>query len=896
MTSSKRRFLIAIPGLVLVFGAALLPFLINTAPFHRLRQHIAEAIIAELFSRVPTAVGNADFNIGLTTRIRITDVRFGSPDQRQTGQEDVVKRLEMSVPLFGAFTHGPVSSFMLQGLTFEFNSAQSKEASDAVSLDRRDPEAELAGLVVWMLHSPAAESMSLRDLTITYRDEAAGWDEKFVIEELKSTKSTDGQRIHLEGAGSVNSAPMSLSGDYHNSRHDGAGDIGPFEMIMKVANTQSTVAGKVDLSGDIPTIDAEFEGTATSLSQLAELYGLDVDFEGRGEATAKLTGQLDELVASDILLTVDIRGKFLLEIKGQIDDLNNLQGLSLNIDGKAPKDQQASLKRTTFLDLDVVGFSGLIVGEFDAIRLDQFVIFSNSLSAEFSDIGPISAARMAKSESGQLKIEGIHVLSGPEGRRTLDLTGRVRDALALDGIDLKGTFDLPSASALSLEGSGAREALGRLAGKLAISSADGEFTIETLEGEIKESELVQLSFGLVDPRAARLEEKAVRVELTIHDLTAFAAALDQEIGKVGAVGFNGQFSLHELAPSLLGSVRVDRTLMVVDLRGSLEQGAPRLDGSVKSKRLYLDDLRGLFGLIRIGSTQDFEEVDVHDRLEEAIRAKIDIDFASIAGAGAAANRAGQIKGTVTYRDGVFLLDPLKATYLGGVLTTNLRTNTKRSPYTHRLKGGVTKLPVGRLLRDMQAPQLVSGSLTLDYELAMSGNTAPDALKTMSGSVSGSIWSGAIETDLLDLSGLNLISWLKSSSKAKGRANLVCARIPVQLNNGLGSTRSMIIETNYVQVVAAGTIDIRRSRVDLRFQPRPKVRQMINIVSPFSVVGPLEHPTVKVEKGSAGRAVAETLALPLNVLGGVLGGKPKEIPGHKPCVIPRQRQPENRRRR
>ncbi len=427
-------------------------------------------------------------------------------------------------------------------------------------------------------------------------------------------------------------------------------------------------------------------------------------------------------------------------------------------------------------------------------------------------------------------------------------------------------------------------ALGRMAGILSIAAAEGDFIIETFQGEIKESDLMQLTFRLVDREAARLKDVALQAELIIRDLTAFAAALNQEVGKVGAVSFSGEFSLSELAPSLLGSVTVDTTQMDVDLRGSLEDGVPRVDGSLKSKTLHLDDIRGLIGLMQIGSTQDIDEIDVSDKLEEAIRARIDLDLEGIAGGDAATKNARQIKGTIEYRDGSLLLDPLTVNYLSGTVITSFHTDMRKSPLSHRIKGRVSKLQMGELLREMQVPQMISGSLTLDYDLAMSGNSVSDALKTTSGSISGSIWGGFLETDLLDLSGLNLITWLGTSSKAKGRAQLVCARLPIQFNNGRGSTRSFIIETKYVQAIGAGSVDLRKNRVNLSFQPRPKVKQVINIVSPFSVVGPLGSPAVKLEKGGvAGRAVAETLALPLNVLGGIFAGKPRQAPGHRACV-------------
>ena len=893
---SRWRYAIIVPVAVLVLAIVLGPVLIRTSPFLGVRQQIAAAMLADMFERDVQVQGDVDIALGSIVVMRIDGAKIGSRIDYASGFNEYVDHVELAFGLMNAITgEFKTSSFTMEGLNLEVGAAAKGRSSTGEDEFRRARLKALAETPVRFLTNPVARNMMLKDLSIMFRDADAGWNEKLVVAEASSRVSTDDRRILLEGRGAVNDVPMSLVGSFPDPQAGGNAS-GTFMVGLEVAGASSTVAGQIDLSGEIATIDADFDGAASLVSKLFEMFGIEAEFEGRSSTKAKLAGPLDKIGASEIAFALDIADGYEIDIRGRIDNLTEMQGLNLEVEGTAPEKPPVRPEDATFLDLDVTGFRGVVAGNVGSVNLDQLIIFSTSASAEFNNIGPISVTRVVKTGDGELSVEGIHVLNGPPERRTLDLKGSVRDVLSLDGITLGGSFDLPAASALSLEGAGAEAALGRLAGKMVLKGANGDFALESFEAQVQGSDLLQLTLRHVDKGESQLDEVAVNAELEISDLTSFAAALDQTIDKVGSVAFDGEISVSEIAPSILGVLRIDKTQMDVELRGSLDKGAPRLNGSVTSKRLHLDDLRGFVDVLRIGSKQDVDRIDIDDKFVDALRARIDIDFARIAGGGTGGKSAGQISGIVDYQDGVIALDPLKMRYLNGTITAKSRTDTRKAPLSHRVEGKLSRIRIGSLLNQLRAPRLFSGSLNLSYKLTLRGEDFAKALKTASGSVSGSVWGGTVETGLLDLTGLNLITWLGTSSKAAGRAKIVCAVMPFQFKNGRGATRSMIIETDYVQALGAGSVDFAKNRINISFQPRPKVKQVVDTVSPFTVVGPLNRPNIKLNKGGkVGRAVGETLTLPLNVLGALFIGKQKKSPKHKPCVVQRKAPPKKKKR-
>ena len=157
-------------------------------------------------------------------------------------------------------------------------------------------------------------------------------------------------------------------------------------------------------------------------------------------------------------------------------------------------------------------------------------------------------------------------------------------------------------------------------------------------------------------------------------------------------------------------------------------------------------------------------------------------------------------------------------------------------------------------------------------------------KSMSGSFRGSLWGGTLPGRVIDLTGLNLVSWLFSGSGAN--AKLVCAVLPLSFKNGVASTKSLIIETENVQIVGGGTINLKKSAFDLTFVPRAKRKQLVETVSPFELKGPFGDPKLTIRNAGAGRAVGEIVALPLNLLGQIFGGGAPADEKIKPCTLPK----------
>jgi hypothetical protein len=114
---------------------------------------------------------------------------------------------------------------------------------------------------------------------------------------------------------------------------------------------------------------------------------------------------------------------------------------------------------------------------------------------------------------------------------------------------------------------------------------------------------------------------------------------------------------------------------------------------------------------------------------------------------------------------------------------------------------------------------------------------------------------------------------------------VCADARLAFKQGLGKVEKLVIETENVQLVGGGTIDLRDDRINISFQPRPIRRKILEMATPFVVEGSLSSPRVSLKPGAVGsRAVAETVTLPLHLLKALLGGGGTGATDRVPCTI------------
>jgi uncharacterized protein involved in outer membrane biogenesis len=275
------------------------------------------------------------------------------------------------------------------------------------------------------------------------------------------------------------------------------------------------------------------------------------------------------------------------------------------------------------------------------------------------------------------------------------------------------------------------------------------------------------------------------------------------------------------------------------------------------------------------------EIELEENVVRQTRAELDLRVAELDANG---KKVGNIRAQGHYLNGIAELEPLRMSYLEGTVDARVQADTNRSPPSVAIKGEIDKLDMGNLLTSLELTPLVTGALDSTFDISILVDDRAAISKSLNGQLEASIWGGSVGNRLIDLGGQNVVRWMFSDASGSGEARLVCAVVGLDFSNGRGSAKSIVVETDNVQVVGAGDIDLAADSIALSFTTKPKRHELVDVATSFSVSGKLTEPVVEIAPGvKAGRVVRETLTVPFNVLGLLLPRAGSEEK-HRPCIV------------
>lgn len=856
--------------LLLVPATALL--LLFSPPFESWRRAKAEALLSDAIDLQTQIKGPIEISFGWEPTIAIGDLA-GVGDDMPSGLKAIgAKRLGLTIALLPLLTGNiQLSGLMVDGLEVDIEIPVG---------DDDDDEMDISGFIGDFVRSPFAGDAYLRDAQVNYDNQDTGLVIRYAFDSLSSSPAED-SGVEVYGSGSVNGEPLRLDGKV-DPPADGAPER-HFVLSAHQAGLTSALAGKYLFGDPSDSLDATLSASAPALKKFLAVYGLQSDFEGRGDFAARLNGFVAALRMTDLGLKLAFESGDAVRLSGSVANVMTGEGLDLTVNGDiAPRVPQSDEAKPLF-DLGVTGFSGRIGGAIDEVHVRDLHVITTAVTAQLRDIGPITAKRLYKDPEGRLGLYDLVVLAGDPARPTLRIGGNVTNVLEFKGFDLKGEVDFLTADLLDLAAEEHAGELGHIRGNVAVSDADGSLGIESLSAKISDSALLSLNIDLVFDDLEEAGEITLAAHLDIFRFKPFAAALGSNVEELGAVRFDGNVTGGAQRISATGTSLVGETTITGTATGAFAGGKPTLSGNIATPLLHLSDLLKLSSINSVYQANvDEQDVDVMDysKVWQTLLVDFEIAVAKIAGGGGGASN---IKGRVTYLAGVIGLDPLTMTFLGGSASTNGKIDTSLAENSFALKGRVNNMRIGSVLREMKVSYPVSGALHVSYDLTGFGNTMAQIPRSLSGSLSITLRNGWLGTSLLDLAGLSLPAWLLRRVPGGNQADLVCAVAPFTFDKGKATSRGLVLETNDVQVVGVGYIDFRQSEVNVRFKPQALHQQFFKIAQPFAVRGPLSRPRLSLTGSPVAGAVTEFLAFPFNLLQTIVQPA-TNAPGRVPCRI------------
>jgi uncharacterized protein involved in outer membrane biogenesis len=332
--------------------------------------------------------------------------------------------------------------------------------------------------------------------------------------------------------------------------------------------------------------------------------------------------------------------------------------------------------------------------------------------------------------------------------------------------------------------------------------------------------------------------------------------LDGIGGLVGSSDLTGEIEVESGRPrTMLQADLVTRNLNFPDL-GALFGGAPK-HGPVASVAQKVVAQR------LASENRIFPDSTLDTRRIRSIDADVTYKAAAIRNAPINLT-AGSTR--VKLKDGVLRAEPLTLDLPQGRITGFVQLNARKATPVTDLDLRLAGAKLEQLFPfKFQGGVPFAGGLVGRARLTGAGDSVHKALANADGQVVVVAPGGEIRRSIAELMGVNVIKGLGLMfGKDQETTKIRCAVGAFDVKNGVLNTNQLVFDTEPVLLTGSGQVNLGTERLAFRLQGHPKKFQLVRLVVPVALEGPIRSPKLRLEKGPAiaqsGIAVALATAL------------------------------------
>jgi len=854
-------------GVIFVVGWLFLASSIFSGP----RTALVENTLARQIGQPIRIDGDIGLTPGRTLHIFAEDVVLPSPsmENRDLG---AIGTLAFDLPVESLWNGRPsLSNIVIDGvrlgLVVDETGLSSWQFDTAGAVEQETDEGTPPDLSALF----ADPNLEVSNVSVLYQDARNGLDLDLALSALSFDLGDAESSRSIQGAGTLNGQALTLSSNVQA--------MDSFDASLEFDEVSIVVAGDRGDSG----MEADVSVDMAELGQLLDILKLNRVLEGTGHIRATLKSSSGVNKLEDLDLLVELDGGQSVGVTGQVGEFGNLDDVSmitlvrLYPEGAEP---EPTKKRR---DLKLVAVEMVIEGIPGGIPQRSMVIETNGFSLDTAGEGPppITVSQVGRTADGKLKLGSVALRIGPPATPYLILAGTVDDALQLDEVSAEGQIAIPTISLLQPLIPPGNHPLGEFDGVFNLEGNLEKFTLTNLQGSAINTELWDLNVSGTIADVLKFQDIDLNVDVSTDSGADVLAALDLSPVNVGAVNlgveltsagtdWNAATNIQLAESELQASVDLDDALTNPVLRGRIESDLIRLDdfrnivaAGLQLRKLNADapaeaepvpekkmrDGREVLPLVLPETSDQGPLRDV--TLEPIGRAillsgmdmDIDVDLRKIDGTKGISSLATEL----VLQDKALTLGPVAFDYGGGSFDVTGSMDLANEDHIFNLAGTAGGWQLDDLLGGLNFKKGASGTLYTNFDVSGKTDSVKGFISSMSGNAYVSMRNGSIETRLLDLAGLGVLPWLFSDKKGKV-APIACLNAPLSLAGGKVTTRQTALETDLVQVVVYGGLNIDDKTLDLNIQPRKVGEPLSRSPWPVSVSGPLAKPNIKVKDG------------------------------------------------
>jgi uncharacterized protein involved in outer membrane biogenesis len=301
-----------------------------------------------------------------------------------------------------------------------------------------------------------------------------------------------------------------------------------------------------------------------------------------------------------------------------------------------------------------------------------------------------------------------------------------------------------------------------------------------------------------------------------------------------------------------------------DLTGTLQVDTsgerPVMTGDVHSKVLDLADLGPTVGTHKSRGQGVLPDAPFEPKRWKSVDADVSIRAGTI-------RRPEQLPlenlaTRIRMQDAVLSLDPLEFGTAGGKLAGTIKLDGRQPTIRGDARIRVQSLKLAKLFPTVKMTQASVGDLNGAIELAGTGNSVARLLGSSSGKIGLFMEGGEVSEFVMQVAAINLWGITKTKLAGDRQVPIRCVVGDFGVKNGLMQTNALVFDTEVVNILGTGTINLKNEQLDLTLKPEPKEGSIASLRSPLYIRGSFSAPKPAVDAKSIAARGAGALALAL----------------------------------
>ena len=870
---------------------------------------IAEKALTGDIGMPVTVAGDARLKIGRTIRMVVEKADIASPTdsavefisaekvQLEFDLSDLLKRqiVISDIELDGAVLNLTKFKDGRNSWSKSSTTAGAEPANEDVSADASEPGADgpdndKPGLLDRV-------GIDIRNSSVNIENRISGFEFLLEVDSLDLQRPAVGQ-TEVAAKGAVNGQPLTIDGNYSTDA--------PFAMTAKVGDTNIRFDGKPIADADGQGHTARLTSQVDQMADVLKALGLQSTLEGQGSLDVDLAINGKHISVDKFAAVVNHQDGKQFKAVGSVDNLPAFSGITTTISARLFPEGQGPPNAEDIQDIKITDVTVDLKGDIKDLQVQSLVIQTNAFQQGIDQIGQVSISKLRRSPEGKLEIQDIRVQAGPKNAPYFQASGSVGDAILVEDIDLTGSLDLPVSALLKFAGKDQVQAFGVIDGDFSVNGLRSGHSVSRFSAESSKTDLWRSKTDVTLTIIDDIRALGVKSNVEVPDPAKFLTALDIAPVEGGPLAINldvlgGQWTFDNKITVSSGKTQTD-----IAVNFKVEETGPIIRGALSSEQVKVSDVRdGVAFLIKLGKRieaaeksedvqplvlpddrvvqplvlEDTREVQPLvldddttgpetaqpeqdaksaareylnvDTIAKRADVEIGIDIKKVVGT----KGVSEVKSELIARDGKVAFGPLNVALDGGHLNFGAKMDVIKRPGLVSVSGSTGGWDLGKIMSSIGSSIGAQGVLSGRFALSGSNRSIDRFVKTMVGDAEIFMGHGRIDTSLLKLAGFGVIPWLFSKELRRGYAEIVCVDAPVRIDHGTVTTNSFVLETQEVQLVARGTVDMANDTISVHAEPRPVGRPMARSAVPVDISGKLSDPQVHLELGGK-RAVRD----------------------------------------